>query len=409
MLRSKRITIGITGGIAAYKTVELVRLLVKQNTDVNLIMTDAAKRFVQPLLFSSICSGRVYTDMFDSQICQDMYNGRKSDKGITHIELAQRSDLLVIAPATANIIAKSACGIADDLLSTVILAAGCDVVFCPAMNTAMYENPITQRNISKLKELGYHFIGPKSGDLACDTSGLGRMAEPTEIFRYIESCFRECDLKNEKILITAGPTIEDIDAVRYISNRSSGKMGYSLAEACVERGASVTLISGPVNLYPPSGVKLIKVRTAEQMYKAVMDNFKDSDIVIKAAAVADFKPKGVINKKIKKKEILTLELEKTTDILLELGKMKAGKFLVGFAAETEEIDRHAVEKLEAKNLNMIVANDVSMHGAGFDVDTNIVKIFPKNGVVVKLSMMSKKDTAHRIIDEIIRCKNGSTN
>jgi len=396
LLNSKKITVGVTGGIAAYKTVELVRMLVKEGAHVNVIMTGAAKHFVNPLLFSAITGKKVYIDMFD-----DSDSGR-----ITHIDLAKTCDILVVAPATANIIAKAACGIADNLLSTVILAANCEVVFCPAMNSAMYENPITKQNISKLKKIGCHFVGPKSGMLACGTEGLGRMAEPREIFDYITSLFFDDDLKNLKILITAGPTVEHIDPVRYISNRSSGKMGYSLAEACAKRGAKVILISGPVSLAPPANVDVVYVKTAEEMYRAVMKEFYNVDIIIKAAAVCDFKPREIKSDKIKKQDVLVLELEKTHDILKKLGEIKGKQFLVGFAAETRNIDEYAVKKLKEKNLDMLIANDVSIEGAGFDVDTNAVKIFYKNGGAVELPLMSKKELSYRIIDEIIRCRNG---
>ncbi len=392
MLTGKKITLGIAGGIAAYKTAELASSLVKNGAEVRTIMTASAQQFISPQTFSALTNNAVYTDMFQTpQI-----------GGVNHIDLAQNTDLLVVAPATANIIAKAAHGIADDLLSTVIIAAGCPVIFCPAMNTQMYINPVVQQNIKKLQQLGYWFVGPNTGKLACGTSGPGRMSEPQEILAQIKNILTPGELKGTKLLITAGPTREPLDPVRYLTNRSSGKMGYSIAQAALEKGAEVTLISGPVNLPAPAGAELIYVETAEQMYNAVMAHYDDADIVIKAAAVADYRPKSVAKEKIKKDdESLVIELEKNPDILAELGKQKKDQILVGFAAETNNAEENAKKKLQRKNLDMLVLNNVSLPGAGFDVDTNIVTIMRRDGAVLELPLMSKQAVARRILEEIV--------
>ncbi|MBO8136575.1 MAG: bifunctional phosphopantothenoylcysteine decarboxylase/phosphopantothenate--cysteine ligase CoaBC [Desulfotomaculum sp.] len=392
MLTGKKITLGITGGIAAYKTAELVSGLVKNGADVRVVMTASAQKFIQPQTFSALTGNEVYTDIFHSS----------HQSGVLHINLAQDADLLVVAPATANIIAKAANGIADDLLSTIILAANIPVIMCPAMNTVMYRKPVVQMNIQKLKEYGTSFVGPSSGKLACGAQGTGRMSEPDEILEAIKNFFNP-DLKGLNVLISAGPTREPLDPVRYITNRSSGKMGYNLARAAAERGANVVLVSGPVNLLPPERVELIKVETAEQMYKVMKEKFLETDIVLKAAAVADYRPKIMAGEKIKKdNDSLTLEMVKNPDILLELGKMKRHQMLVGFAAETNNVEEYARKKLEQKNLDMVVANNVSETGAGFDVDTNIVTIICRDGRIKKLPIMSKYNAAHRILDEIIK-------
>lgn len=396
MLKGKKITVGIAGGIAAYKAAELVSGLVQSGTVVNVIMTDAARQFVQPLTFATLAGNAVYTSMFDER-----YTGE-----ITHLDLAQKADLLVIVPATANIIAKAAHGIADDLLSTVILATGGPVMICPAMNTVMYNNPVVQQNIAKLRQLGYYFVGPASGSLACGTSGLGRMKAPQEILQAIKQIFTGGDLAGVKVLISAGPTLEPLDPVRYIANRSSGKMGYHLAEVAMERGGEVILVSGPVQLPAPAGVQLVKVETARQMHQAIIENFNAVDVVIKAAAVTDYRPKQVAAEKIKKNEDqLLLSLQKNPDILAELGRLKQHQILVGFAAETNNLEQYAQAKLKNKNLDLLVANNVSMPGAGFDVDTNIVKIFCQNGTVTELPLMSKRAVASRILDLVVRCRN----
>ncbi|MBM7855737.1 phosphopantothenoylcysteine decarboxylase/phosphopantothenate--cysteine ligase [Desulfohalotomaculum tongense] len=390
MLTGKKITVGIAGGIAAYKAAELVSGLVKNGADVRVVMTASAREFIQPLTFSALSGNTVYTDMFDSS----------HRYGVTHIELAQNADLLVVAPATANIIAKAANGIADDLLSTIILAANIPVMICPAMNTVMYNNPVVQQNIEKLCQLGCRIVGPNSGILACGAKGPGRMSEPREILQAIKRFFAP-DLAGVNILVSAGPTREPLDPVRYLTNRSSGKMGYNLARAAAERGGNVVLVSGPVNLPPPAGVELIKVETAEQMRRAMLDNFSAADIVLKAAAVADYRPKHAAGEKIKKNDdAVALQLVKNPDILAELGQLKKHQILVGFAAETGNIQEYARKKLEQKNLDMIVANNVSEEGAGFDVDTNIVTIIYRNGDMKKLPRMSKYAVAQSILDEV---------
>lgn len=391
MLTGKNITLGVAGGIAAYKAVELVSGLTKKGAQVKVIMTESAQKFVQPLTFSALSRHEVFTDMFDS-----------GHSGVTHIELAQKADLLVVAPATANIIAKAANGIADDLLSTVILAANCPVLMSPAMNTLMYQNPVVQQNITRLCQLGYQFIGPNSGNLACGVSGPGRMSEPAEILAAIEEFFNPGDMQGINILVSAGPTREPIDPVRYITNRSSGKMGYSIAQVAARRGANVVLVSGPVNLPPPEGVELIAVETAQQMYHAMLERFPSADVVIKSAAVADYRPKHEHKEKIKKQtDQLVLEMEKNPDILAQLGQLKQHQLLVGFAAETENLQAYAKAKLQAKNLDLLVANNVSVPGAGFDVDTNIVTVYQRNGTELSLPLMTKEKVAQHILDLVM--------
>ena len=391
VLTGRKITVGIAGGIAAYKTAELVSGLVKSGAKVRVVMTAAAQRFIAPLTFSALTGNSVHREMFDTQ-----------QGGVTHIELAQDADMLVIAPATANIIAKAANGIADDLLSTVVLAANCPVVFCPAMNNVMYNNPVVQRNVNRLRKLGYQFIGPNSGFLACGTSGAGRMSEPAEILQSLIDLLAPGDLEGVKILVSAGPTREPIDPVRYITNRSSGKMGYSIARAAAERGADVVLVSGPVNLEPPSGVEVINVETAQEMHRALMNYFSAADVVIMAAAVADYCPSEVAGEKIKKNEdALVLNMQKNPDILAEMGRLKTRQFIVGFAAETNQMEEYAKHKLVNKNLDLLVANDITIPGAGFDVDTNIVMLFHRNGKIEKLPLMSKYEVAGRILDELL--------
>lgn len=397
MLTGRNITLGVAGGIAAYKAAELVSSLTKKGAKVKVIMTAAAQEFIQPLTFSALSHHSVFTDMFDLK-----------NSGVTHIELAQKTDLLAVAPATANVIAKAATGIADDLLSTVILAASCPVLMCPAMNTIMYQNPVVQQNINNLQQLGYKFVGPNSGVLACGSSGAGRMSEPLEILKAIEQLFTPGDMDGLNILVSAGPTREPIDPVRYLTNRSSGKMGYSIARAAAQRGARVVLVSGPVSLPPPEGVKLIAVETAQQMHHAILKHFPATDVVIKAAAVADYRPKNIQKEKIKKQQSaqLVLELEKNPDILSQLGAEKKHQTLVGFAAETENLASYARAKLQDKNLDLLVANNVSTPGAGFDVDTNIVTIYQRNGAADKLPLMSKDAVAQHILDLLLAHRQG---
>jgi phosphopantothenoylcysteine decarboxylase/phosphopantothenate--cysteine ligase len=393
MLQNKNIVLGISGGIAAYKACDIVSKLKKLNANVDVVMTQAATEFITPLTLESLSQNKVTVDMFE----------KLEHREIEHISLAQKADLFIIAPATANIIGKLAAGIADDMLSTTVMATKAPVLIAPAMNTNMYTNSIVQANIEKLKGLGFRFIPPASGRLACGAIGEGILAPVETIIAEIEKLLtRTQDFSEKKFLITAGPTREAIDPVRFISNHSSGKMGYALAEAAVSRGADVTLISGPVALQKPFGLdSFISVESAAEMHRAVMDNFKKMDVIIMAAAVGDFTPKQKSAQKIKKGDSpLTLELERTTDILGELGKVKEKQFLVGFAAETQNVPEYARGKLIQKNLNLIVANDLTQEGAGFGTETNIVKIIDASGKVEDLPLMSKLELSHRILDRI---------
>lgn len=393
MVQNKNVVLGITGGIAAYKACDIVSGLKKLNANVDVIMTKAATEFITPLTLQSISQNKVAVDMF-----QTLGNWE-----IGHISLAKKADLLVIAPATADIIGKLANGIADDLLSTTVMATKAPVLIAPAMNSNMYTNSIVQANIEKLKNNGFWFITPEIGRLACGDIGEGKLASVETIVNQITKLLtRAKDFSGRKILITAGPTQEAIDPVRFISNRSSGKMGYALAEAAVERGADVTLISGPVALTRPNGLdSFIPVESAIEMRQAVMDCFQEMEIIIMTAAVGDFKPKRKSAEKIKKNDSgLTIELEKTPDILAELGKLKGDRILVGFAAETQNLLEYAGEKLVQKNLDFIVANDLTQEGAGFGVSTNIVKIIDCSGNVEEFPLMSKLELGKIILDRI---------
>ncbi len=394
MLEGKTVVVGVCGGIAAYKVVEVVSRLQKLHADVNVIMTENAAKFVTPLTFRSISHNPVITDMFDDPVKWD----------IQHISLATKADIIVVAPATANIIGKVANGIADDMLSTTIMASKAPVVFIPAMNTNMYENPVVQENIKKLTERGYIFLEPETGLMACGTIGSGRLPEPSSIVESVgELVCGKVDLKELKILITAGPTQEPIDPVRYISNRSSGKMGYAIATQASKRGAQVKLISGPVNIKTPFGVERVGVKTADEMFNEVMKSYEAFDILIMVAAVADYRCAQMAEKKIKKKgEKLTIELIKNPDIAKELGKMKGNRILVGFSAETNDLVNNACEKLAAKNLDLIIANDVTQEGAGFGTDTNIIKIIRRNGDIIDLPIMSKAEAGDKILDEALQ-------
>jgi len=397
MLKGKKIVLGITGGIAAYKACEIARELRKAEASVTAIMTKNACQFITPLTFQTLTGNRVITEMFTLP----------SEFDVHHITLSKQADLLLVAPATANIIAKFANGIADDFLSTFYLAFKGKILIAPAMNTNMYLHPATKENIKKLSSLGVNFIEPATGELACGDEGIGKLADVATIIQKVKEVLtQKLDLQGEKILITAGATREAIDPVRYITNYSSGKMGYALANVALKRGAEVTLISGSTNLPSPSGVKLINVESALQMREAVLKNLQKSTIIIKAAAVSDFRPRKKSQTKIKKEEMksFTLELEKTPDILLEVGKKKNNKFLVGFAAETEELVKNAQVKLKDKNCDLIVANDVTQDGAGFDSDTNIVKLIDRKGKVEDLPKLSKEEIAERIFDRILQLK-----
>jgi phosphopantothenoylcysteine decarboxylase/phosphopantothenate--cysteine ligase len=389
------ITLGVTGGIACYKAVELVRLMVKDGLSVQVVMTRGAMEFVTPLTFQTLSGRPVLTDTFNLT----------QESEIGHINVADSADLFVIAPATANIIGKIAAGIADDLLTTVLLATQAPVLIAPAMNIHMYANPILQENLRKLRRVGYHLMEPGEGYLACGYEGKGRLPDPEQILETVHGLLRKKDLTSEKILITAGPSREPLDPVRYISNRSSGKMGYALARAALRRGAEVVLVSGPTALEAPAGARLISVTTAQQMRSAALDAFPACTAVIMAAAVADYHPVQAANKKIKKgSKSLELCLEPNPDILKELGANKDGKFLVGFAAETEDLAANAKKKLHIKNLDMIVANDVTLEGSGFDTDTNIAVILDRSGATRTLPLMTKDELAELILDHMVALK-----
>ncbi len=390
----KNIVLGVTGSIAAYKAAEIASLLIKKGYKVEVVMTRSATQFITPLTLQSITQSPVHTEMFAAP--------RQLE--IEHISLAQKADLLLVAPATANIIGKVAGGIADDLLSTTIMATSAPVIFAPAMNVGMYENPVFQHWMNFLRGYGFLFIEPDEGRLACGATGKGRLPPPERIVSYVEDVLnRQDELSGIQVLVTAGPTREPLDAVRFLSNYSSGKMGYALAEEAKKRGARVTLISGPTKLEPPQGVNLISVQTAEEMFNAVKENFAVADVVIMAAAVADFRPRWVTSGKIKKESAdLLLELERTPDILAYLGQHKSNQILVGFAAETEDLLVNAREKLARKNLDMIVANDLTEEGAGFDVDTNVATILFPEGEAVELPRLTKKELAGVILDQVAK-------
>jgi len=390
--RPKTVVLGVTGGIACYKAVELVRMLVRDGFVVQVIMTRGAMEFVTPLTFQTLSGRPVASETFNLT----------QESEIGHINLADSADLFVIAPATANVIAKMAAGIADDLLTTVVLATQAPVLVAPAMNIHMYENPLVQENIRKLRRVGYHFIEPAEGYLACGYEGKGRLPEPEKIFETIKQLLKKKDLAGERFLITAGPSREPLDPVRYISNRSSGKMGYALARAALLRGAEVVLVSGPTALEPPFGARTISVTSAAEMRRAVLEEFPQCTAVIMAAAVADYHAAEIAPRKIKReKGPLQLRLEPNPDILKELAARKNGKLMVGFAAETEELAANAMKKLRAKNLDMIVANDVTQEGGGFDGDTNIATIIDRGGAARTLPLMTKDELANRIYDHLL--------
>ena len=391
---SKTVVLGVSGGIAAYKACDVVSRLRKQNIQVNVIMTKHATEFVSALTFQSISQNPVAVEMFEPVTNWD----------IEHISLAKKADIFLIAPATANVIGKIANGIADDMLSTTVMATKAPVVIAPAMNTNMYENPVTQANIQKLKDLGYIFIEPGYGRLACGDLGPGKLAEPDLIVENIKFLLNKTDeLKGKNVLVTAGPTQEAIDPVRYITNKSTGKMGYALAYQAALMGAKVTLVTGPTNIEIPFGIsEVIKIKSAGQMYEAVTSRFYEMDIVIKSAAVADYKPKNISDSKIKKSDSdLVLELDRNKDILFELGKLKTKQVLVGFAAETDDLIANAQKKLAKKNLDFIVANDLKQEGAGFAGDTNIVKLLFADGNIEELPIMTKNQLSKEIYDKII--------
>ncbi len=391
MLKGKKILLGVTGGIAAYKTAELTRDFIKGGADVKVVMTSNATKFISPLTLQTLSGNPVYTDMFSLT----------EDWEIGHISLADYPDIIVVAPATANIIGKVAAGIADDLLTSLIMATTKPILFCPAMNSNMYQNAAVKENMDKLASRGYLLMGAAEGELACGTEGPGRLPPLQDIVEEVESALTGKDLAGENVLVTAGPTQEALDPVRFISNHSSGKMGYALAVMARRRGAKVTLISGPTDLPAPCGVELIPVRSAVEMRDAVMKSMRKATVIIKAAAVADYRPASQSASKIKKKEgPLTLTLERNPDIIAEAGRTKGKRVLVGFAMETENLVENAKSKLKSKNMDLIVGNDLSSPDAGFRADTNIVKIIDRNGRVESLPLLDKREVADRILDRI---------
>jgi phosphopantothenoylcysteine decarboxylase / phosphopantothenate---cysteine ligase len=392
MLSRKRIILCVSGGIAVYKAAALTSKLVQAGAEVKVIMSDSAIEFVSPLTFQALSRNDVYYDTFDE----------KNSKVIAHIDLADWADLVLVAPATANIIGKLANGIADNMLTTTLLATTANVWIAPAMNVHMYDHPAVQKNIQTLYEFGYRFIEPSEGYLACGYVGKGRLEEPEKIVSLLTNFFEQQEfgmpLSGFNIMVTAGPTREKVDPVRYFTNHSTGKMGYAIAEEAAKLGANVTLVTGPTSLTPPSHVTTIKIESAQEMYEQVMKNYPNMDVVIKSAAVADYRPTNIHDQKLKKQnENLTIELAKTTDILKELGQKKSHQLLVGFAAETNDLDLYAKKKLVTKNLDLIVANNVTTEGAGFGTDTNIVTIYDKLLNKMELPLMAKKEVAKTLL------------
>ncbi len=389
---SKTVLLGVTGSIAAYKTAELASSLKKMGYNVHVLMTENATNFINPITFETLTGNKCLVDTFD----------RNFEFSVEHVSVAKQADVCLIAPASANVIGKLANGIADDMLTTTVMACKCKVIIAPAMNTNMYTNPIVQDNIEKLTRFGYEVIQPDTGYLACGDTGIGKMPSPDELLWYIlreTACDK--DLSGKKVLVTAGPTMEKIDPVRYITNHSTGKMGYSIAKMCMLRGADVTLVSGKTNEKPPKFVKVIDIVSAKDMFDAVTSNFDTADIVIKAAAVADYRPKNPSDEKVKKKDgELQIELERTDDILKYLGEHKTHQFLCGFSMETENMLENSKAKLAKKNLDMIVANNLKQSGAGFGTDTNVVTIITPD-TVKELPLMSKDEAANQIIDCIL--------
>lgn len=392
-LKHKNLVLGVCGGIAAYKSAELLRLMVKAGASVRVVMTSSATRFVGPLTFEVLSRRKVCTNLFDPH----------ESAAVQHIEWAQNADAVVVAPATANMIGKLAHGIADDALTTFMLAVTSPVMICPSMNSDMYAAEPVQANLESLKRFGYHILEPEAGELACGTTGPGRLPEPAYILDRLECLLTPKDLAGKRILITAGPTRETIDPVRFISNPSSGKMGYALARAAEMRGGEVTLVTGPTDIAPPFNLRTVRVTSAADMAAAVLERLNESDIVIKSAAVADYRPASAAAHKIKKtdaEQILTLE--RTQDILKAVGQRKSSQLLIGFAAETQHLDENAAGKLKAKNLDMLVGNLIGKAGAGFGTDTNQVTLYFKDGSNEVLDKMPKLDLAHVILDRVVR-------
>lgn len=393
MLKEKTILLGVTGGIAAYKSASLASRLVKAGAEVRVIMTEHATNFINPITFETLTGHKCITDTFD----------RNFEFQVEHVSLAKKADVIMVAPATANVIAKLAHGLADDMLTTTILASHAPKLIAPAMNTGMYENPVTQDNLALLKKYGMEVIEPAAGHLACGDEGKGKMPEPEILYEHIlRSCACKQDMKGLKVLVTAGPTQEAVDPVRFLTNHSSGRMGYSIAKACMLRGADVTLVTGRTALTPPLFVDVVPVVSAKDMYDAVISRSGEMDIIIKAAAVADYRPVHVAEEKVKKSDgSFSLELERTDDILKYLGKhKKPGQFLCGFSMETENMLENSRKKLEKKHLDMIAANNLKVPGAGFETTTNIITIITPDSVK-ELELMSKDDAAFRLLDEIL--------
>ncbi|MCD8396487.1 MAG: bifunctional phosphopantothenoylcysteine decarboxylase/phosphopantothenate--cysteine ligase CoaBC [Lachnospiraceae bacterium] len=393
MLKGKTIILGVTGSIAAYKAANLASLLKKQHADVHVILTKNGGQFITPVTFETLTGNKCLTDTFD----------RNFQFNVEHVELAKRADLVLVAPASANTVAKLAYGLADDMLTTTVLACTCPKLIAPAMNTRMYQNPVTQRNLRMLEEYGWTVIEPASGHLACGDEGKGKFPDEHEIVEYVLNAIaREKDMKGQRVLVTAGPTMEALDPVRFLSNHSSGKMGYALAKVCCQRGAEVTLVSGKTNLPAPVGVNLVPVISSQDMYEAVTQRSGQQDVIIMAAAVADYRPAVVSDQKIKKSDDdMSLPLARTQDILADIGSRKpTGQILCGFAMETEDMVEHAREKLQRKHLDLIAANNVKVKGAGFGTDTNVITLLSETGET-ELELMSKEEAASRIVDAIL--------
>ncbi len=397
-----RITLGVTGGVAAYKSAELVRRLQQEGHSVQVVMTRAAREFITPLTFAALSGQKVITDLFAGSTGGDA----NLESAIEHIAVAQRTDLLLVAPATADTLAKFARGIADDFLSTLYLASTAQVILAPAMNVNMWQHAATQENLATLRTRGVRIVEPAEGYLACGMTGPGRLAGQEEILKAVQEVFAtKLDLAGDNLLVTAGPTCEDIDPVRFLTNRSSGKMGYAIAEMAARRGAKVVLVSGPTALECPEGVERVDVRSAEEMLHAVQKHFSASTIAIFAAAVADYRAAEPSSAKLKRsREALTIRLEPNPDILATVAREKGDRLIIGFAAETDNVAENARKKLESKNADVIVANDVTAEGAGFDVDTNIVTLFSRDGRDLPLPRMSKAEVAQRILDEALRLR-----
>ena len=396
MLKGKTVLLGVTGSIAAYKTASLASALKKLHADVHVLMTQNAVNFINPITFETLTGNKCLVDTFD----------RNFEYSVEHVSLAKKADVVMIAPASANVIGKIAHGIADDMLTTTVMACRCRKIVAPAMNTNMFENPIVQDNMKILEKYGYEVISPAVGYLACGDTGAGKMPEPELLLEYIlQEIACEKDMQGLNVLVTAGPTQEAADPVRYLTNHSTGKMGYAIATVCARRGASVTLVSGPTALKKPQFVRTVEITTAKEMFEAVAERASEQDIIVKAAAVADYRPKSVNSEKMKKKDgELTLELERTDDILAWLGGHKRpGQFLCGFAMETQDLIGNARQKLQKKNLDMIVANSLRVEGAGFGGDTNVVTMITENEEI-SLGKISKEETASKIMDRILEIR-----